>query len=74
MPSIHMEFDRFRKLFPEMSTFVANYRIDSKRPHAIKIVMKSGQELYFDCDAKSEVRFTLTTDPEIIDKMRGSRY
>lgn len=69
-----MEYNRFAKLFPEIAKFTKSYTIDVKMPHAIFVQMQSGQRLYFVCDAKNETRFTLTSDPEVVDKIRGSGY
>ena len=70
----HLEYGRLKKMFPDLAALVKTFKFDHRRPHAIICTMLSGQDLYFDCDGKNESRFTLTTDPEVISKIRGSTY
>ena len=55
------EWNRFKKIFPEMALECKAFVIDSHHPHAIRITLYDGSELYFACGQKP-TEFTLTTD------------
>lgn len=68
------EWERFKNLFPDLAEQCAAFVIDSHHPHAIRITLNGGTELYFAIGKKLS-DFTLTTDEATKNFLRfGSKF